>query len=455
MNLSRFLGVRQTVVATSVLALAVALTGGALILRSQLRSALEQAIDEQTLTRAEGVAALAETEDFTSVLEPTDRTPAWVQIIDADGSVVASTPNIRRLTTAFAPLPSGPQSTVRRMQGLVIDTGERVSIASVSVTTKQRVLTVLAASPLDLTDTTDDRMLRSLTVVFPLLLVITAAVVWVATRRALRPVEAIRAEVASITTTDLGRRVPVPGGGDEISRLAVTMNDMLSRLDSAVARQRRFVADASHELRSPLTALRNQLEASLVGRDDAEWESMVRELSTDRDRMERLVVDLLLLARRDEGERLSLEPIDLGYLVRSELARRGPAANNVAREVDVQNALIEGNAEALIRVLRNLVDNAERHAVTTVKIRLCTLDGHAELIVADDGEGVPPAERSSVFERFFRLDEARTADAGGSGLGLAIVKELVVEHRGSVTIEPSQVGAKFVVRIPLVDDSPS
>ena len=216
-------GVRRTVVATAVVTLAVALAGGALILRSQLRSALEQAIEEQTLTRAEGVAALAETEDFSTVLEPTDRTPAWVQIIDADGVVVASTPNIRRLKSPFASLPVSEKATVRRMQGLRIDTGERVVVASVSVVTKRRVLTVLAASPLDLTDATDRRMLRSLALVFPLLLFIAAGVVWVATRRALRPVEAIRSEVASITTTDLGRRVPVPGGGDEISRLASTM----------------------------------------------------------------------------------------------------------------------------------------------------------------------------------------------------------------------------------------
>jgi signal transduction histidine kinase len=442
-------GVRRTVVATAVVTLAVALAGGALILRSQLRSALEQAIEEQTLTRAEGVAALAETEDFSTVLEPTDRTPAWVQIIDADGVVVASTPNIRRLKSAFASLPVSPSqgATVRRMQGLRIDTGERVAVASVTVVTKRRVLTVLAASPLDLADVTDRRMLRSLALVFPLLLVIAAGVVWVATRRALRPVEAIRSEVASITTTDLGRRVPVPGGRDEISRLALTMNDMLERLDSAVSRQRRFVADASHELRSPLASLRNQLEASLVGRDDLEWTSMVDELSIDRDRMERLVVDLLLLARRDEGERLRLEPVDVGYLVRSELARR-PAASGLERVVDAENVLVDGNADALVRVLRNLVDNAERHAHSKVNIAVRLVDGFAEVVVTDDGGGIPEADRESVFERFHRLDEARSGDAGGSGLGLAIVSELVAEHRGSVSVEPSTIGARFVVRIP-------
>ncbi len=443
------LGVRRTVVVTAMITLVFALAGGALILRSQLRRALEQAIEEQTLTRAEGVAALAATEDFSTVLEPTDRTPAWVQIVDADGVVVASTPNIRRLKSPFASLPvsGSPRSTVRRIRGLQIDTGERVAVASVTVATKRRVLTVLAASPLDLADVTDRRMLRSLAMVFPLLLLIATGVVWVATRRALRPVEAIRAEVASITTTDMDRRVPVPGGGDEISRLASTMNDMLERLESAVSRQRRFVADASHELRSPLASLRNQLEASLLGRDDPEWSQMVDELSIDRDRMERLVVDLLLLARRDEGERLRLEPVDVGYLVRSELARR-PDAPGLERIVQAENVLVEGNADAVIRVVRNLVDNAERHARSRVTISVRRVDGSAEVVVTDDGGGISEADRESVFERFHRLDEARSADVGGRGLGLAIVRELVTEHGGSVSVEPSVVGARFVVRLP-------
>lgn len=310
------------------------------------------------------------------------------------------------------------------MRGLPIDTGERVAVASVPVRERGRRLVVLAASPLDLADATDTKVIRLLTILFPLLLVISAAVVWAATRRALRPVEAIRSEVAAITATDLSRRISVPPADDEIARLATTMNDTLDRLELAAARQRRFVSDAGHELRSPLASLRNQLEASVYDRPDQEWAATVADMRIDHDRLERLVADLLLLARHEERGSTVLEPVDLGYLVRSELARRPPARDGVVRVVDAENVLVNGDYDLLVRVLRNLLDNSERHAASRVGVSVVSSMGVAVLVVEDDGSGIAPAERGKVFDRFFRLDK----------LARLILAEAVLVWRSSTNL---------------------
>lgn len=442
------MGVRRSVVVSAALTLAVALLVGALILRAQLRESLETSIADQTLTRAEGVAALVATGDLEEVLRPSDRTPAWVQVVADDGTIVAATPNVSKLTGSFASVPGGDQPRLRRMRGLPIDTGERVAVASVPVHEGGRRVVVLAASPLDLADATDLKVVRLLGVLFSLLLVVGALVVWVAARLALRPVEAIRSEVAAITATDLSRRVTVPPADDEVARLATTMNETLDRLELAAARQRRFVSDAGHELRSPLASLRNQLEASVYDRPDPEWAATVADMRIDHERLERLVADLLLLARNDEHKTIVREPIDLGYLVRYEMARR-PIRAGIERVVTANNVLVDGDTDSLVRVLRNLVDNAERHAVSRVSISVTSSAGVAVMHVEDDGPGIAPADRAKVFDRFFRLDEARSVDAGGSGLGLAIVNELVARHGGNVSIEDGDLGVRFVVRIPL------
>ncbi len=440
------LGVRRSVVLAAGCALAIALLAGALILRIQLRGALERSIGEQTLTRARAVATLVETGDFSRTLEPDNRTPIWVQVIEGR-RVLASTANIAVLTKPFASVPSTSRATLHRRRNLSIDTGERVAVATVPARIDGRRVTVLAASPLDLADANDRRVVVSLAVVFPLLLLVACGVVWLAAKRALRPVERIRAEVASITSTDTSKRIPVPGTRDEIAHLATTMNDMLQRLDAASTRQRRFIADASHELRSPLASLRAQLESSVHDSTRESWAESLADMSIDHERLEHLVTDLLLLAHHDEGERLFLEPVDLGYLVRREVANRFPA-KGIERTIDAENVLINANPEAMARIVRNLLDNAERHATTRVDVRVMATPEVAELVVSDDGPGVPVQHRRAVFERFVRLDEARSADVGGSGLGLAIVAELVSEHAGTITIRPTDAGAVFVVQVP-------
>jgi signal transduction histidine kinase len=265
--------------------------------------------------------------------------------------------------------------------------------------------------------------------------------------RALHPVESIRARVAEIGGSGrIDRRVPEPAGHDEVWRLARTMNEMLQRLQAAAERQRRFVADASHELRSPLASLRTQLE---VSRDYAARRvGAVDDQLAEVERMECLVGDLLLLAKADE-RRLVVRsrPVDLREVVLDEVERAGSRVRVRLDTAGVAAATVHGDREELARVVRNLLDNAVRYARDRVELSLAERNRHVELSVADDGPGVPAAARERVFERFARLDEGRARDAGGTGLGLAIVREVVVAHGGSVTVD-SAPGARFVINLP-------
>jgi signal transduction histidine kinase len=441
-------GIRSSTVLAATAGIALALFIGALILRSQLRDSLYSSISDQAITRATGVSELVATGDFKPILESSGALPGWVQVVDSHGTVVASTANVATLTTPFAPIPTQTSATVRALSGLSIDNGERLAVASVASTLRSQTFTILAAVPLDIADSADRRVAGVLLMVFPVLLLLAALVVSSVVRRALRPVENIRIEVATISSSDLGRRVPVPPGEDEVSRLAETMNSMLARLERSANQQRHFVADASHELRSPLASLRSQLEVTAIDNSDPAWEVTVREMLIDHDRLERLVADLLFLTRTDSKEALPLEAIDLGYLVRTEVARR-PIPEAQTRTVDALNVLIAGDHDALVRVLRNLLDNAERHANTSVRIAISPVtNSQVALTVHDDGAGIPPGKEEHIFERFARLDDARTSDAGGSGLGLAIVAELAKAHNADVTVDARSPGARFVVTFP-------
>lgn len=290
----------------------------------------------------------------------------------------------------------------------------------------------------------------------PVLLVVVAGVTWLVTRRALRPVEGIRGEMAAImASTDLSRRVPEPDSRDEVARLARTTNATLAALQASVDRQRQLVADASHELRSPIASLRTQLEVGAAHPELLDVEGAVQ----DTVRLQDLAADLLLLARLDAGERPGDARVALGALVREEAGQRVGDAHPVrverpegAGEDDETEVL--GSRTQLARVLGNLVDNAQRHARSQVAV---TVRGAGrdwlELEVADDGAGVPEAERGRIFERFVRLDDARSRDVGGAGLGLAIVRDVVERHGGTVDVRgPEDAdglgGAHFVVRLP-------
>ncbi|MEU1708154.1 HAMP domain-containing sensor histidine kinase [Streptomyces sp. NPDC005706] len=279
----------------------------------------------------------------------------------------------------------------------------------------------------------------------PLVLAAVGGVTWLVTRRALAPVEGIRREMAAITASeDLSRRVPEPASHDEVAHLARTTNETLTALEAAVDRQRRFVADASHELRSPIASLRTQLEVGSAHPQLLDVPGAVR----DTERLQHLAADLLLLARLDAGERPGQAPVDLGELVREEIGRRPADRTPMSVHAGEQHH-VTGSRGQLNRVIGNLLDNAQRHARTEVVVRVQGQGDRIVLTVADDGSGVPAAERDRIFERFVRLDDARARDDGGAGLGLAIARDVARRHGGTLTAgEAPSGGALFELRLP-------
>lgn len=279
----------------------------------------------------------------------------------------------------------------------------------------------------------------------PVMLAVVWTVTWFSARSALRPVDAIRAEMEAITSsTDLSRRVPEPQAQDEVARLARATNETLAALEASVERQRRFVADASHELRSPIAALRTELEVAAAHPALLDLDGAVHDVA----RLQTLAADLLLLARFDAGEETPMEPVALDELAREQTALR---TGGVPVSVETADAvMVGGDRGQLSRVLANLLDNAQRHAAGSVAVRVGRDGRWAVLEVADDGRGIPAADRERVFDRFVRLDEARTRDSGGAGLGLAIVRDIVRRHGGEVEAgEAPGGGALLRVRLPL------
>jgi signal transduction histidine kinase len=264
---------------------------------------------------------------------------------------------------------------------------------------------------------------------------------------ALVPVNAIRKELEEITATDIGRRVPVPPARDEIRLLAETINQTLDRLENAAEQQRRFASDASHDLRSPLTAMRAQVEEALHYPDDIDWKTKANAMIFSLDRLQAIVSDLLMLARLDSGVTAARERIDLGELVGEELDRRKRCVE-VTRKLE-PGVMVIGDRLRLARLLTNLADNAERHATSRITVSVTERNDMAVLEVVDDGAGIASEQREVVFRRFTRLDAARNKDAGGTGLGLPIAREIAEAHGGSLKAEDSAQGARFVLRIPL------
>jgi signal transduction histidine kinase len=340
----------------------------------------------------------------------------------------------------------GPDVMVRPAQPGVppptLTQSERFAVASRPVLTADGVVLVQARASLHPAATALDALRAVLLPGVPALLLLVAGLTWLAVGRALAPVSAIRRELADITATDLHRRVPVPPARDEVRLLAETTNRTLDRLEQAVGRHRRFVADAAHELRSPLAVLRTRLEI-------APPQPLAAEALTDVERIQRLTTDLLLLARLDAGEPPEYGEVDLGQVAAEEAALARPRTD-VRVDLRIEAGIVvHGAAEHLRRLVANLVDNAVRHAAHTVSVRLREQDGEAVLEVEDDGPGIPADQQEAVFDRFARLDEARARDAGGSGLGLAIARDIAVQHGGSLAVAGGPPGALLRARFPI------
>ncbi|WP_063058030.1 sensor histidine kinase [Nocardia sienata] len=351
-------------------------------------------------------------------------------------------------TTRAVGAPAATEPVFGQTELAVGDSGpDSYRVAALGTTASDgQPVTVYAGASLDTADSAVADVRRAMLIGLPVLLAVVAAMTWLVTRWALRPVESIRSELAEIMHGDLSRRVPEPAARDEIARLAVTTNDTLAALEQSAERQRRFIADAAHELRSPIASLRTQLEVAQAHPGLLELDGLLG----DTVRLEHLAADLLLLARLDAGEQPRADRIELTGLIQQELAHRAGDRLPVGSGLGVDQLAVTGSRTQLARVLGNLVDNAQRHAATTVRVTLERRGDRAVLAVADDGPGVPEADRERIFQRFVRLDDARSRDEGGAGLGLAIVRDVVGRHEGTIRVEPADSGgARFVVELPI------
>jgi signal transduction histidine kinase len=490
---SRSLRVRTTAAAAAVTAVAVALAGW-LLVRSvedtqigELRDRAEAQVAEVE-ARLEAGRAPQDAVDAAMAAGP----PGFVEVVDQDGNTVAAGPTLtvdgQQAAIAIegeagtlvdrssgsvsvvpppgaAGEPSGdvvgtePQST-RLLPPTVIST-RRLERIHREVDTPTGRYSVVAAAPVDEVARSVDAVRRGLWVGLPALVALVTLAAWRLVGRALRPVEAIRAQVDEISGTTIHRRVPEPGSGDEIGRLARTMNAMLGRLEAASTQQRRFVSDASHELRSPVAAIRADLEVALAEGGAADWPGVARAVLAEESRLEGLLADLLILASGDEEARPPAGgPVDLAAVAR-EVAERPRRVPVDLVPVGAGPLPVAGSGAELGRVVTNLVDNAARHARARVEVTVGRVPGPGEptcwrLAVDDDGPGVPVGDRERVFERFTRLDDARARDAGGAGLGLAVVRSIVGRHRGVAWVEDGPLGgARFVVELPAAGRVPA
>ncbi len=449
-RLRRFGGsVRFRVTALATVVTVVVLVVAAFAVLAAQRQQLTENLDDRLRQRADEVALLVRDGDVPPSLAGRTDEDIVAQVVTPTGEIEAQSPNIRR-RRPIASLDTIELGGSPHTEQLPIDREDPFRFLARRVSTGSGVSLVLVAGNLDDVHESANTLRTSLFVAIPVIAVVLAALIWWLVGRTLRPVEAIRAEVAAIRGRNLDRRVPVPRGEDEIARLARTMNEMLDRLEDSTRRQERFVADASHELRSPLTRMRAELEVDVAHPGRADTAATERSVLDETVGLQRLVDDLLQLARSDAADApATREPVDLDDLVLRQV-RRLRADGRV--EVDITGvsaAQVEGDGEQLNRALRNVADNAARHARGRVTFTLTEDDETAVLTVADDGPGIPPEERDRVFERFARIDASRTAGDGGTGLGLAITREIVEGHGGSIVVDPAYgPGARFVLTIP-------
>ena len=433
--------IRFRITAVAVLLFGVLLIGVSLLTIGGLRWQLTDNLDEGLGQRADTIAAVVADRPPDQVSTDED---LLVQVVDTDGKVLASSANL----AGAAPITSTQPGL--RVVTNVPGRNESFRVLIRQIDSSEGPVSLIVGINND--DVTEPATIlsRLLAILVPAAVLLLGALVWWLTGRTLRPVERMRIEIAEITGSNLGRRVAEPATGDEIDRLAHTMNDTLDRLEGAILRQQRFVADASHELRSPLTRIRSEIEIGIATGEPADQATRERSVLDETINLQHLVDDLLQLARSDEGLADSeFDPVDLDDIVLREARRLRERARVVVDTRSVSAAHISGDARQLTRAVRNLLDNAERHASSTVTITLAEVDGQVRLTVADDGDGIPLEARQLIFERFARLDDARTRDAGGTGLGLAIVRDIIQRHGGTVTLD-SGPATRFVVALPLL-----
>ncbi len=441
--------VRVTVVA--LLAISVTFALGGLALEWQLQRSAIGNVENLVVTEAGDIGGLIAKGPLPNRLIA-DRPGMDIQVVGTGHRVLSATADLAGKPPVSDVQPGA--GTEIHLSGLEIFPGDDdpdVGVA-LGIRTPAGLRIVYVVSTTEQAEDSVHSSVLPLVAVLLGLLAVAGVAAWSLTGRALRPVERIRAQVAQISGGDLHQRITEPPVDDEVGRLARTMNRMLARIQSAADRQTQFVSDASHELRSPLAALLAELEVARGHPESADWPTVADAAMADGVRLQRIVEDLFLLARSDEDHLIPRhEQVDLDELALAEgerLRSRGRV------EVDLRAVgatRVTGDRDLLSRLVRNLAENAERHASGVVSFEAGFHGAWAELVVADDGPGIPADKREWVFERFARLDEGRGRGAGGTGLGLAIVGEIAKAHHGWVRVADSPTGTRMELRIPAED----
>lgn len=456
------LSLRSRLTALSTAAVAGALVLGALTLSGVLQAARVGALDAVVQERSAALAALVADDRVPATL-PVAEPGEVAQVLDAAGGVLAtSTTASRTLPVASPDVLAGwrERAAAEPDDVLVLTTPDSAYDTSARAAVRAATLagepvTVVTTVPLTEVEGLVHALRLALLLVVPVLTAGVGLVIWFVIGRALRPVEALRRGADAVARTGGPGSLPVPTADDEVGALARTLNTMLDRLRVAADRQRTFVADAAHELRSPVAAARAVVEVARAHPDAYPVQDLLDDLTPEVARMQALVDDLLVLARVGAAP-VARTPVDLRALADDVVdGVRAAARGATARTVDVT---VVGGGSALAgedgvrRVLRNLVDNAVRHARSAVVVRV----DEGSLVVDDDGPGIAPEQREAVFERFVRLDDARQRDAGGTGLGLAIAREVAVDLGGSVRLEQAPAGGlRAVVDLAPSDGTPA
>jgi signal transduction histidine kinase len=441
--------VRVRTTAGAVVVVGVALLVAAIAMVVLLRRSLTANVSTAARARAAAVTDLLAEGMSGCVVRGGDLEEEFVQVLGPRGQVVACSPNLEGEDAVLRLAPGDTE----RVEGLRFEDDQFLVVAT-AADTPQGPVTVMVGRTLESVTESSQVVVSLLATGFPLLLAVVAATSWRVVGRALVPVDAIRTEVDAISTAELHRRVPDPPGRDEIARLATTMNEMLARLEKGHDRQRRFVSDASHELRSPVATIRQHAEVALAHPNRSSVEELAEVVLEEDVRLQRLVEDLLLLTRMDERTvHLRMAPVDLDDILLEEAQRLRSTTTLRIRTEGVSAGRVSGDSAQLEKLVRNVTENAARHAHSTVELSLTEADGEVLLRVDDDGRGIPPPERERAFERFVRLDEARARDSGGSGLGLAIVAEIAAAHGGSVVaLEGPLGGLRIEAHLPRLQD---
>ena len=449
---------------TAALGLLVAIAAADLLLFTALRISLTRSVDATARQGAAGVVALI---DANRLPYPVPVAPdVTIQVLDAAGRISDVSPGTDRLVPLLSPAQAAASAATG---GVVMLNGPAYGLPSQLRATAMRASggnIVIAAVPYGSVSGSLSVVAKALLFGTPLLFVLFTGAIWLAVGSTLRPIALLRRGASRVTATGVPSDLPVPNARDEVRSLAVTLNDMLSRLATAQQRQRDLVSDTAHELRSPIASIRTQLEVALDHPSGQDWESTARDVHADVLRLSRLAEDLLLLARLDEragvagpgAEPRPAGPVDLAGLSELVAARYAAARVPVIVAEPAGPCLVAGDRDAVDRLLVNLIDNAVRYAKSQVTVTVCREDPWGVLAVTDDGPGIPAADLERVFDRFARLDDARSRDGdegegAGAGLGLAIVRATAQAYGGTAHLEPADAAASppglhAVVRLP-------